>query len=599
MATLRLGIDATKAKAGADQFTQATNKVEKGANRAASATSKLGSASAKGGKDLKRTGFLVNQASNQIGDLATQVAMGTNVFRALGQQIPQLAGSFAILGGAMGIVLPILGVVAAVGFPIIAMFTSMGNKSETLSEKMNKLTDSIRDFRDRAQQARQPLSELEKEFGRFSEGIREMSIELSILEIGEQQRKMNAAVEEFKKVASVNIGQLVESDFEKLAKAARKGADLTDKEFRLFSGALLKLSRLQKTFALTREEAIIFAQQLVELQDPSLKDNPKELSLAYDKLGLAMRSIVPTSEEGEQALLELTRVVLEAKRGASGLALELENLDKFQMMRQSGLPLSQRKVQNAGLEDKDDDDKPNRSGASRIKAELKELENFAKKFKPVITLSQEYKNNLDKLNEARKRGAITEQEHAQAVAVATQQFQIGTGALVDYDSVANNFATTLGNNLMALVDGTMSVKDAFKSLATQVIKELYRVLVVQQIVNSAMGAFGYVPAAGGGYVPKAPITTEGAFGGPVGAGNGMVVGERGPEVFYPQSRGTIVPNNQAGGNVVVNQTFQFAANGDESVKKIIAESAPQIAKLTERSIMDQRRRGGQMKAVFG
>ena len=312
-----------------------------------------------------------------------------------------------------------------------------------------------------------------------------------------------------------------------------------------------------------------------------------------------MRSIVPTSEEGEQALLELTRVVLEAKRGASGLALELENLDKFQMMRQSGLPLSQRKVQNAGLEDKDDDDKPNRSGASRIKAELKELENFAKKFKPVITLSQEYKNNLDKLNEARKRGAITEQEHAQAVAVATQQFQIGTGALVDYDSVANNFATTLGNNLMALVDGTMSVKDAFKSLATQVIKELYRVLVVQQIVNSAMGAFGYVPAAGGGYVPKAPITTEGAFGGPVGAGNGMVVGERGPEVFYPQSRGTIVPNNQAGGNVVVNQTFQFAANGDESVKKIIAESAPQIAKLTERSIMDQRRRGGQMKAVFG
>ena len=148
--------------------------------------------------------------------------MGTNVFRALGQQIPQLAGSFAILGGAMGIVLPILGVVAAVGFPIIAMFTSMGNKSETLSEKMNKLTDSIRDFRDRAQQARQPLSELEKEFGRFSEGIREMSIELSILEIGEQQRKMNAAVEEFKKVASVNIDQLVESDSENVCANKRR-----------------------------------------------------------------------------------------------------------------------------------------------------------------------------------------------------------------------------------------------------------------------------------------------------------------------------------------------------------------------------------------
>ncbi len=69
--------------------------------------------------------------------------------------------------------------------------------------------------------------------------------------------------------------------------------------------------------------------------------------------------------------------------------------------------------------------------------------------------------------------------------------------------------------------------------------------------------------------------------------------------MVPSSNGAIIPNNQMGGGVVVQQTFNFAANGDESVKQIIAQQAPKIAKMTQQSIMESRRRGGQMKAVFG
>ena len=35
-------------------------------------------------------------------------------------------------------------------------------------------------------------------------------------------------------------------------------------------------------------------------------------------------------------------------------------------------------------------------------------------------------------------------------------------------------------------------------------------------------------------------------GGPVGAGQTYMVGERGPEIFVPNSTGTIIPNNQMG-----------------------------------------------------
>jgi len=55
---------------------------------------------------------------------------------------------------------------------------------------------------------------------------------------------------------------------------------------------------------------------------------------------------------------------------------------------------------------------------------------------------------------------------------------------------------------------------------------------------------------------------------------------------------------QNGGTTVV-QNFHFAANGDDSVKKLIAQAAPQIAKMTEKGIIDSRRRGGQFRQVFG
>jgi len=55
----------------------------------------------------------------------------------------------------------------------------------------------------------------------------------------------------------------------------------------------------------------------------------------------------------------------------------------------------------------------------------------------------------------------------------------------------------------------------------------------------------------------------------------------------------------AGGDVNIVQNFSFSANGDDSVRKIIAQAAPQIAKMTQQQIVDSRRRGGAMKAAFG
>lgn len=88
---------------------------------------------------------------------------------------------------------------------------------------------------------------------------------------------------------------------------------------------------------------------------------------------------------------------------------------------------------------------------------------------------------------------------------------------------------------------------------------------------------------------------------PMASGIGLM-GEAGPEAIMPLKRGRDgklgVAANDNGGTVVVNQSFNFAANGDDSVKKIIAQEAPKIAQMTKRVIIDDRRRGGSTRGAF-
>ena len=171
-------------------------------------------------------------------------------------------------------------------------------------------------------------------------------------------------------------------------------------------------------------------------------------------------------------------------------------------------------------------------------------------------------------------------------------------------SISQSVESSFENAMMSMIDGTTSAKDAFRAMARDIIKELYRIFFVKQITGFISRAidlqFGgaLIGFGGVGDGRPAPDIPKKAMGGPVSAGRPYLVGERGPELMIPRSSGSIVPNNKLGG-VTIHQTFQFAANGDESVKKLIAQAAPQIAKMTEQGIMDSRRRGGQMKAVFG
>jgi tape measure domain-containing protein len=108
-----------------------------------------------------------------------------------------------------------------------------------------------------------------------------------------------------------------------------------------------------------------------------------------------------------------------------------------------------------------------------------------------------------------------------------------------YAEIANTIRDGLVDGIMAAVDGSRSLTESLSG----VLKQLAGIFLQRGIGN-------FASQGGGGLLGLIPGL---ANGGPASRGRPYVVGERGPELFVPNSSGTVVPNGAMGGaNVVVN-----------------------------------------------
>ena len=140
--------------------------------------------------------------------------------------------------------------------------------------------------------------------------------------------------------------------------------------------------------------------------------------------------------------------------------------------------------------------------------------------------------------------------------------------------------------------GTESVKDAFKNMASAIISQLIDVLVIQRLVGGV--GTGGANSGGTGLAGLFTGTGKKAIGGPVQSGSSYMVGERGPELFMPNSSGSIVPNNRmgGGGGVVVNQTINLSAGVSQTIRAEVMSMMPQIAEVSKAAVADANQRGG-------
>jgi hypothetical protein len=205
--------------------------------------------------------------------------------------------------------------------------------------------------------------------------------------------------------------------------------------------------------------------------------------------------------------------------------------------------------------------------------------------------NQDFAKAQEVVNNALKNGIITQEQADMTLAVLTDRMKMARGEMLDLSSVAGVLESELTSTFMSILDGTESTKDAFKSMAKAVIAELYRVLVVQQLVGNIKGG-GILGAIGNAF----PALQGSASGGALMAGQASVVGEHGRELFVPSTSGRVLSVPQAkaavngGGGVTIVQNINVSTGVQQTVRAEIKSLMPQIADSAKAAVFDAQRR---------
>ena len=159
-------------------------------------------------------------------------------------------------------------------------------------------------------------------------------------------------------------------------------------------------------------------------------------------------------------------------------------------------------------------------------------------------------------------------------------------------AAAQAFTSDFVNSLMEGENALDSFKNFAKDIVGQIITTFLQMAVVNKILNAVFKGID-------GFTPFDTIDIFGkAGGGSVNGGTPYLVGERGPEMFVPNSGGRIVNGHNTksmmggGGGVVVNQTINLSAGVVGTVRSEVQRMMPQIANVTKAGVLEATRRGG-------
>lgn len=143
-------------------WTKSGQQIAANANRATSGLQRMMNVS-RGGR------FVIQNTANQIGDMAVQMEMGTNHSRIMSQQLPQLFGGLAALGGPLGLIGPLLGTVAALGLPVASALLAIGDGAETAEDQLEALEKSIEAVKTAQASTSRTATDLLSEYGELAD----------------------------------------------------------------------------------------------------------------------------------------------------------------------------------------------------------------------------------------------------------------------------------------------------------------------------------------------------------------------------------------------------------------------------------------------
>jgi hypothetical protein len=614
------------------------------------------------GKGANRAGVAMQQAGYQIGDFIVQVQSGTNPMVAFGQQATQLVGIMyllpqATLAARVGIgalQVSIAGLALGLGI-FIPLVTALGAAWMRSRSAMDKADDGAKNVESALSSARSEIKSMAEEL-RFLQSGFENTFQLGFAdEISAAREELRLAKEDldtftlkeglfqsyFNTLPIVGplldmMGlskSLAEGQDTKAYELAQKRLELAEQElvaaeaiFRLNgqrAGQDAKKISAAESLLQNLKEQLHQQEQTFFLTGEDLRQAENRLELEKLRKEMLEAGIQPLSDQWNEAirLLQVIHGNVDAAESLARIMTYMANLQprKTYGGRGSGAEYYGTPDYTNALGYKTIDDLiaefTKTGGGDKETAEerLSALLKTAESERDLVGVEEERATQLRRaftLTEqiSQMEGGLTEErmKSIQTIVDLEAKTRLLQEAEEKREAQIDEIVGHIRSAFDSLIDGTETVEEAFRKMMYNIAKSIWEQQVMDPLANaatkwitntffSAKGSAwnnGVQMFANGGVVNSAtPFRHAGGMG---------IMGEAGAEAIMPLKRG---PDGKlgvaGGGGVVIHQNFNFSANGDESVKRIIAQEAPKIASMTQGQIMDARRRGGAMRNTFG
>jgi cell division protein ZapA (FtsZ GTPase activity inhibitor) len=541
------------------RFGQMGDRMAANANRAATGLSRITQASG-------RSRFVLQNTANQLGDIAVQISGGTSASRAMSQQLPQLFGGFGALGGALGVVGPLLGTVAAVGLPVAIALANMGEGAQDAGKAISNLEKAVNEYMQAAEAAGSTTEELQEKFGSQAEAIRGTLVLLREISLAKAMDGLKVAVE------SIDVSRLSflvgtfqqgSGEVQAFADNYNRALDELRERFNLTGADAVRLLAAINTLngSAGPEQVVASARDLNAVMldiygstadiPPELRDMAQRLAeadVAASKIIGSMEGVQSATGGALETAKALTQEywnAVSALNAASGKGVEggrggdPRDIEKDPYWRDRFFPSPAQPARKA-----------RRGGGGGAK--LPEGMNDAKRlFESTRTEAEKYAEEMERINELHRLfpEIVTDEVRDRAVAALNE----GAGKLSE---TAKTLENSLEDMFASIVTGSASAKDAVASL----LNEMSRLLISSAFKGLNLGG-GLDGIFGGLFKPR-------AGGGTVSAGSPYMVGEVGPEPFFPKVDGRILSVSQAqsalrgGSSSGGSQSFTFAPQID-------------------------------------
>ena len=610
-------------------YAQASSQVRKYAFSLRDATENqlnMSQAIAASGKGMRRFELVAQQAGYQVGDFAVQVQSGTNVAVAFGQQMSQLLGFFGA-GGALA------GAGIAIATAFVAPLMRAKEEVESLQETTQKAID-----------------EIDKKLRQTRLGVSPEEIGF-IDRLSAAQSEYETALDNYKDIQELvmanpeyteqDIADALFDDLEAM-KAARKAADdaktayddFLSKRTQLMSGADIS------AFGGIGDprysaEGIAESEQRAKAREQAVADYRRSLDQAmaneYEQMQERLKQVRLQNAKDEQKALE-DQAQAELRLYEQNLAYEKQMaLDAYAELGDAAEDLGKRLgisfaeaieiIKQAKAEATVGLDAFGGAGSFKYSGPTRFDPNKGKKKGAGVTPTDVVGDMLKQVQHQRKLLELTEdQRRGEEIRFELLQ-QLGhlnddrieklikesevlyraTQAEERRQEQIDRFSGHIENAFMAMVDGSQSVENAFKSLMRNIILDIYQQMVAQRAASTIMS---FLPFANGGAFSGGKVTPF-ASGGvvsrptlfPMANGAGLM-GEAGPEAIMPLKRGKDGKLGVEGGGTTIVQNINVSTGVQQTVRTEITSLMPQIADAAKGAVVDAKRRGGSYGRVF-